>query len=539
MKKHIAVFFFTSLSFFAYTQKSSYNIGVLLEVVTPELEPLLEKAKEQIKVVVGEDANIYFPAESTLLSNFDLEKAEQNYRQLLNNSTDIILAFGAINNIIVSKQTVYPKPTILFGAVNQDMMDVELSRMSSGVENFTYLIETESYLDDLSIFKELTDFTKVGIVVENVFMDILPFENTFARIFEKIDADYKLIPYETVNDIKSGLTDIDAVYLAGGFFLTNDQVQDLAATFIEKKLPSFTSTDIEDVENGLYATNQGKEDIEQFLRRIALTVEAYINGAKLSEMPVFIEHSPRLTINFNTALQVGIPIKFSLIATTDFVGDFKNPLSEIEYDLLSAIEQGLGQNLALNAGQKNISLSEQEVKSAKSSYLPNASATFNAAYVDPNLAEVSLGQNPEFSTTGNLLLKQTIFSPVINASVDIQEHLLKAQQESFSADQLDVVFDVANAYFTTLILKANTQIQLQNLYLTKTNLEIADQNFEAGQSGKSDVLRFTSEMAQNTQNMVQAINQLQQGFIGLNQVLNNSLDTEIDVADVVLGEGVF
>ena len=90
-----------------------------------------------------------------------------------------------------------------------------------------------------------------------------------------------------------------------------------------------------------------------------------------------------------------------------------------------------------------------------------------------------------------------------------------------------------------MILKANTQIQVRNVDLTKRNLEISEQNFEAGQSGKSDMLRFRSEMAQNTQAMVEAINQLEQGFLILNQVLNNPTNLEIDVADVELDEGLF
>ncbi|MEO0528797.1 MAG: TolC family protein, partial [Bacteroidota bacterium] len=126
-----------------------------------------------------------------------------------------------------------------------------------------------------------------------------------------------------------------------------------------------------------------------------------------------------------------------------------------------------------------------------------------------------------------------------NANISVQRNLQKAQEEIFNGAELDLIFDTSNAYFNTLILKRNTQIQVENLKLTKTNLKIAEQNFEAGQAGKSDVLRFRSEMAQNTQSMVEAINQLEQGFISLNQVLNNPTDLEIDVADVVLDEGIF
>ncbi len=439
----------------------------------------------------------------------------------------------------MSGRSSYPKPTILFGAVNRDLVDVDLEKATSGIHNFTYLIESESYQNDLQIFKELTNFKKVGIVVEKEFVDILPLTETFDKELAALDADYQLIPYQTIAEIKSGLNDIDAVYLAGGFFLKDEEIKDLANTFIEKKLPSFTGTGIQDVEAGLFATNQGEENFDQFMRRISLNVEAYINGTNLSELPVFIEYNPRLIINFNTAELIGVPIKYSLIASTDFVGEFKNPLSEKEYDLLTAINQGLNQNLGLAASRKDIELSEQDVESAKSNYLPSASASISGTYVDPNLAEISNGQNPEFSTTGNVTVKQTIYNAGASANIDIQRELLKAQQESFNANELDLIFDVSNAYFNALILKSNTQIQVRNLDLTKRNLQIAEQSFDAGQSGKSDVLRFRSEIAQNTQSMVEAINRLEQGFISLNQVLNNPLNMEIDVDDAEIGAGIF
>ena len=162
----------------------------------------------------------------------------------------------------------------------------------------------------------------------------------------------------------------------------------------------------------------------------------------------------------------------------------------------------------LQSDKKDVELTEQDVRTAKSNYLPNLTASSSGTYVDPDLAEVSNGQSPEFSTSGAITLEQTLFSEAANANISIQKKLQKAQEENFNASQLDAILDATNAYFNILILKANTQIQLRNLDLTKTNLQIAEQNFEAGQSGKSDMLRFRSQLAQNTQSLIEAINQL-------------------------------
>jgi len=527
-----------SLGLFA--QKKTYNIGVLVDLTTEEIEPIRKKLEREIQAVVGEDAIMNFPSENYLVNAYNIEQARKNYNQLLNDeSIDIILAFGVINNLIIKNQKEYPKPTFLFGSVNIDLVNVDLQKETSGIENYTYLIQKVSFKEDLIKFKELTNFDSVGIIVEKRVAEILPLKETFDKQLQEIGASYKLIPYETLGDITGNLDGVDAVYLAGGFFLKSNEIKQLAAAFIENKIPSFTSTSKKDVVDGLFATNQGEEQLDQLLRRIALSVEAYVSGEKLSELAVFIETNPRLTINFNTAERIDVPIKYSLINSTDFVGDFKNSISEKKYNLITAIDQVLEQNLSLAAQQKDVELSKQEVKTANSNYFPNLSTSATATYVDPDAAANSFGQNPEYSTSGNVTLQQTVFSEAANANITIQKNLLKAQQENLNATQLDLIFDISNAYFTTLILKANTQIQLRNLDLTKRNLQIAKQNFEAGQSGKSDVLRFQSQMAQNQQALVEAVNQLEQGFILLNQLLNNPTEMEIDVEDVELNKGIF
>jgi outer membrane protein TolC len=198
----------------------------------------------------------------------------------------------------------------------------------------------------------------------------------------------------------------------------------------------------------------------------------------------------------------------------------------------------VGENLSLQASKKEVSLSEQDVRTSKSNYYPSVTANASGTYVDPRLAEVSLGLAPEFSSTGNIALEQTLFSESANANITIQKELLKAQQEVYNTDQLDAIFDVSNVYFNALILKANLQIQNQNLNLTKKNLQVAKQNYEAGQSGKADVLRFRSEAAQNTQSLVEVYNQLEQTFFILNQLLNNPIDYKIDIEEAELGEGI-
>lgn len=524
----------------AFSQtKKNYNIGLLLDTKTEESTELLSRLRNEIKAVVGEDATISFSEANVLINNFNLEKAATNYNMLLDSNADIILSFGLINNVVISKIKTFQKPTILFGEINKDFDFIDGDKETSVISNFTYIILPQSYKRDLSTLQELSSFTTVGIAVEEGLVNVLPFKDLFNKITQELGVEFKMIPYTTSDDISNAINnDIDAFYLASGFFLNDTDISKIAAKLIEKKIPSFTNTTIGDVKNGMMATNNSGDNLEQFFRRIALIIESYVNGQNLSESQLFLEFDDKLTLNKNTAEKVGLSIKFSLVANTNFVGDFANVVSEKKYNLLDVMKTVVGENLSLQASQKEIELSEQDVRTSKSNYYPSVTANASGTYVDPNIADVSLGQAPEFSTIGGIALNQTLFSEAANANITIQKELLKAQEELYNSDQLDAIFEVSNVYFNALILKANLQIQNQNLNLTKKNLQIAKQNYEAGQSGKADVLRFRSEAAQNMQSLVEADNQLAQTFFVLNQLLNNPIDYKIDIDEAELGEGI-
>lgn len=518
-------------------EKKTYRVGMMVDSQTPETRVLFDRLTTEVQSVVGEDGIIEFPREFVLVNGFNVAMAEKNYDKLINGNVDIILALGSASNIVIQDQTTYIKPTILFGSVNTDFTELDLVKKTSGIENFTYLMGVQSFKDDLKTFKQLTDFKNIGIAIEEGIAESLPLTATFDVILKELEATYRLIPYKTIDEIDSNLQGLDGLYMAGGFELQDDEVKILSEVLLEKGITSFTSTGARDVELGLMATNNSDDNTEQIIRRIALTIEAHVTGGLLSEQNVFIDFEQRLTTNFNTMQTLGVPIRYSLIERTDFVGDFQNQLSEKNYSILDIINDNLERNLSLQSQQKEIELSQQDVKTAVSNYYPNVSANATFTTVDESI--VIPGLSPEFSTDGNISLSQTIFSEGANANISVQKNLNKAQEANFNASQLDAVLEASNLYFNALVSKVNVQIQSQNLQLTKENLRIAKQNYEAGQSGKSDMLRFQSQMAQNTQTMIEAINQLDQAFIGINQLLNNPINYELDIVDANIGEGVF
>ena len=117
MRYILSFSFFLCTSLFAYAQSNIYQVGFLLDKNTIEISDLIVGLSDEILAVVGEDAVIEFPESSKLVNNFDSVQALNNYNTLLQNDTDIIIAFGIVNNSVISKLGTYQKPTILFGAL--------------------------------------------------------------------------------------------------------------------------------------------------------------------------------------------------------------------------------------------------------------------------------------------------------------------------------------------------------------------------------------------------------------------------------------
>jgi len=536
MKKIVVFFLFSTCILFSQNKKE-VTIGVLADNSTTETNILLEQLKTEVKSVLGANVEVNFIKQ--LDNNFSLQTAKNNYQTLANSDTDIILSFGLTNTIMLYQKGIYEKPTIVFGSINKDFIDIPEYKKTSEINNITYLFAPFSYKEDLEVFKKLYAYKNIGIIVDENQLNYLPLSNLFDSYFKGTDSSYKLINIADFENNFSELEGVDAVYLASGSYLSLERLKELISNINQTKKPSFSAFGERNIKNGFLATNQPSININQFFRRIALNVESIIGGVNASELPIYINYKNKLTINHATATQIDFPLRYSLLAIADIIGGDNNVTKSNSLSILDIMNDVVGNNLSLQIEKKEVELTDQDIKTSKSSYLPNINSGVDALYIDQKVAELSGGQNPEFSTSGNVTLQQLIYSEEVSANIDIKKELQKAQKEVYNAAELDALLNASVSYFNTLILKTNASLQNQNLQVTKKNLEYAEQNFEAGATGKEDVLRLRSQLAQNTQSLIDAGNQLTQSFNTINQLMNNSISKKIDIEDAELSIGIF
>ena len=195
MRYIISIFIFLYASSLAFSQSEVYKVGFLLDKNTEEIEGLLDSLMDEISAVVGEDAILEFPITRRFYNNFDATIALSNYTTLVQNDTDIIIAFGTVNNSVISKIGTYQKPTIVFGTLSEELLDSDKSSVSN-VTNYISITTSQSYSDDIKLFKELANPKRIGVVVEKALLDNISVTETFEGIGADLNIEMTIIPFE-------------------------------------------------------------------------------------------------------------------------------------------------------------------------------------------------------------------------------------------------------------------------------------------------------------------------------------------------------
>ena len=535
MKKLLILLLLPCIAFQVQAQTRAYQIGMMLDYRTPVGDSLLMQLKHEIFRVVGEDAEIILSDQYTLVNGANIAQAQADYQQLLDAPVDAILVLGTMGELALADISSFARPTVIYGDYHlRDVTDQGESR-----ENVIHLLEQPTITNDLNELHRLTNFQRVGVVVANPYAQALDFGATLDKITGDLGAEYQLITYDRFQEVQSSLDGIDALYLTGAYLEDGEAINTLASVLQERKIPSMTTGGVIHLRQGLMATTTPRSAFDQIVRNVSLAVDAFVQGEPLPDTPVVLDYGPQLTMNFNVAEVVGVDIPYSSVDYTDFIGNANRLTPAQTFDLPSFLVMVLGENLSFQGAAQEVRLKSQDLKTAKSNYLPTLTARSSSEYVSPEFAEASFGQNAEFQTVGNVSLNQTLFSPQANANIAIEKNLLNVQEQRLSVSELDLVLDASNAYYNTLLAKSAVNIQAGNLRLTKTNYEVARQNYEAGQTNKSDLLRLESRLALDKQQMVQAINRLEQALLVLNQLVNNPLQKKIDIEDIAVGNGFF
>jgi outer membrane protein len=188
--------------------------------------------------------------------------------------------------------------------------------------------------------------------------------------------------------------------------------------------------------------------------------------------------------------------------------------------LFEALTETYKNNTDLNAERENISISEEDLKISKSSYLPSVTISGSKSRENTskltNRAGTEQTVNDVDPSTQSIKIEQTLID--LGRSADVKKNkiginlattkLLKKEQE--------VLLKAIEAYFGLLLANEKLKINQNNLNLLERQVETNRARLERGQITLSDLAQSESSLAGAQANFIQS----------QNEIISNKLDYE-------------
>ncbi|MGI9532606.1 TolC family protein [Lutimonas sp.] len=538
MKKLLSILITFSLSLAVNSQ--TLNLGVITDFEkSAEIDSLLVNAVEEIKKTIGPAKQINLDIINGVYYGVnDLNTAKNEY-QGLSESHDFILLFGSnsIKGAINLKS--FAVPTIGLGVIDPHLQDLPYDNGVTNYDNFSYIWAAKDLEKELSVFKQITPYENLTILVNESSVNTFNEEKGQAYIDsleEKLSVQIQVL--QISDEIRTSLSgvnsDTDAVYLSYLQGKDSTEIKEIAQWLKYKQLPSFSSQKFH-VDNGIMACISDKNDFQQVIRKLAIMVDEAVNGESLSQMTVNINFKEDLFLNSSTVNKIGAALSFEVLFTANFIDDEqKLPI----YSLEAVMERAIKNNFGIKISNQDVSLAIQDAKLAKSAVLPYLDLGINGRQINEESTFVLFDQ-PERRLSGQLNLDQVIYSEEAFAGIKIAYYLQKAQESATQAEILQIYYNTFQDYFGVLVAKTSLQIETENLENLKTNLEMARIRVNSGDANRAEILRWESEVSTASQKVVEANTVLFNSKYLLNTSLANTLEEKYDISDITVDDQIY
>ncbi len=533
----LMIFYFTAPVTISQVSENNevINIAVVRDGPTSDLE-ITELIKPELLHLLGDDYSFNFVESSDFNAQWDPNKFRSVIDNALNDETvDIILGVGAmVTQEAASDDLVLTKPFVSTTLLTGDVPPLPYSTEDYSLkENLILVILPTARDKDFEVFNKLIQFDTLhfGVPIEEL--------NYLRNTLSKIDAYSKeigiaIIPVPISNDLKKTIAEIpvksQAFYYLRTPRLSVAERKELIDSLISRKIPVFSGLGLEDIELGVFATNKPNMN-QEVARRSAINLFRLIRGEQSADLPVFLVSDFKLIINGKTAAKIGYyPDYNTRVSATILYREYLD--GEVkEINLKDALNLAAESNASLSISSSEVQTSLQESNVARGFMFPQLGLSADYSHVGWTQFNQLVPEN--FAQFG-VGISQMVFDDEVVSNFSAAGSQYEAAEFRYESDKLDIYLQAAQSYLNYVQSRLFHQIELDNLRLTESNLEIARMRVDVGQAGRDEVYRWTTELANRKGAVLIAENLIETSRITLNQVLGMNQDVnwmpeEIDV----------
>jgi len=516
----IAIFALVFLAISPSSSAAEVTVAVVRDGSGPE-DRLVGLIEQELENHTPRGTSVRFKTDPAFDADWKYDNAAGALRAAFNdNDVDFVLAVGSLVTYAAGRsEEALAKPVVSAFVQRSDVFALPYSAEGESLQpNLSFVVIPQRAGADVRAFQELVPFKTLHVAVSPEDLDGLDELAAGLEQYEtQLGIGIVIVPITTdLSTSAAKLRDARAVYLTGLQRLTTDQRGELIAKLNAWNVPTFSMLGHPDVERGALAGVT--PDIEgQLVRRVALNLSRLMSGRAASDLPVLLSVDTRLKINARTATAIG----FSPGRETRIFAEFVHP-EELESDAETLGYESLF-TLA-ESGSRSLQVADADVEGvrhdearAKSGLLPQVSA--NLSYTE---ADTDLTPSDE-AAFGSLVLRQQIYEDATWSSYKASSQITASAEADRETERLDVLAAAGQAFYGLALAQAQYRIVASDLRLTEDNLEMAKLRKHVGYSGREEVLRWESVLAERRTTLFRAGETAEASRIALNQVLGFDL----------------
>ncbi len=516
------------------------NIAIIADANQPYLNDILSLIIKECNDLLRNQYRLVFRDENRRYANWDENVIKSDLQEFLKaDDIDMIIGIGALSSAELAKSGPYEKPVFATVVLSAELQGIQVTEeANSGMRNMTYVVAPYDHYKDIRTFHSLHPFKHLTILLDKYFFDQITGDDAeFESLMADLGATTSLIPVDLkAADVLEQLSETsDAVYVGPIVKMSNSEIQLLIDGINEKKIPSFAFIGKPGVERGIMAGLAPASNFSRMARRLALNIEAYLEGKKLKNMPVYLKYQEQPVINLATVQDINFNPTWEFLEDAEILNDALIVASR-KISLIQTVNEALDNNNELAIAKKDVEAGQYDVRESKSPLLPQLDVSATTSIIDQDRAAVSNGQAPERSTTASSSVSQIIFSEGANSNYAVAKRQQEALVKSFDATEMDIILTAVETYLNLMQAKALERIQKENIKLNRANLKLAEVRQEVGDSGPSDLLRWKSSIALANIDLNNAFVNRKAAEIALNTLLNRPIGelfetSEVDITD--------
>ncbi len=541
LSRYIILFIVCILLSVGFAQNRKITIAVIKDGPSSE-ESLIGLIDNELKKLTKGSIQVNFKTDPGFNAGWDLNRVGSVLKNAMNDrEVDMILAIGSL----VTQEAARPdfalrKPVVSTYVQRADITGITYEDDQTLKDNFSMIVIPQRTEGDIRAFRQLIPFQKLHIGISAAEQALMSDNRTGIKQYEdSLGIQLVLVPIS--DDIVGSLADLDttseAFFLTRIPHLTKSQRKNLIQELNDKKIPSFSLLGYEDVELGVLAAI-APDITEQIVRRVALNLHRLIRGETTDDLAVTLTVDSRMLINARTAEAIG----YSPSAETKVMANFlyeealKSDLPKLNFpQTLKLAEDG---NISLSISDAEVETSLNDKLITRGSLLPqiNAEGTYNR--LNPRAEALKLVL-PDAMSVVSVSLSQMIYDDRLISNFRSSDRMYEARQQRRETVRLEAIASGGNAYLVLVLANLFTQIEVDNVHLTRDNLELARLRVDVGYSGKDEVYRWQAELAQNRSSLIKSEADIETRQIGLNQVLGLDQSRRWEVEEIQVDEDIF